>query len=201
MPLSSARLAEKRSTGRPRCLVARKAILDATARLLDRCTLQNLAIECIAREAGVGKATIYRWWPNKAAIVIDAFFEEVAPRTEFERAATAAEAIKKQVARTIKVLSGPQGRIVAQIIAEGQSDPSVLEHFRAVFLRQRRTAAREIIQFGIDNGEFSPNLNIEAAIDLIYGPVWYRLMAGHQPLDREFAEVMPSMSIAALVNC
>jgi len=118
--------------------VARKAILDATVRLLEHMTLQNLAIECIAREAGVGKATIYPWWPNKAAIVIDAFFEEVVPRTTFEQAPTAAEAIQRQAVRIMKVLNGRQGRIVAQIIAEGQNDPAVLEYFRSMFLRQRR---------------------------------------------------------------
>lgn len=198
MSLASAPAAEKRPSGRPRCQVARKAILEATVRLLERMTLQNLAIECIAREAGVGKATIYRWWPNKAAIVIDAFFEEVVPRTTFERAPTAAEAIERQVARIVKVLNGRQGRIVAQIIAEGQNDPSVLEYFRSMFLRQRRAVAADIIQAGIASGEFIADLDVELAIDLIYGPMWYRLLVGHQPLDRHFATTLPRLAIAAL---
>jgi AcrR family transcriptional regulator len=189
---------EKRTTGRPRCQVARKAILNATARLLEQTPLQNLAIENIAKEAGVGKATIYRWWPNKAAIVIDAFFEEVVPRTSFETAATASEIIARQLGRMIKVLSGHQGRIVAQIIAEGQSKPDVLEHFRSVFLRDRRAVVRGVIEKGIADGEFSPDLDLETAIDVVYGPVWYRLMVGHQPLDRAFAEALPKLSIAAL---
>lgn len=190
--------ADKKPSGRPRCQVARKAILEATVRLLERMTLQNLAIECIAREAGVGKATIYRWWPNKAAIVIDAFFEEVVPRTTFEKAPTAAEAIQRQAMRIMKVLNGRQGRIVAQIIAEGQNDPAVLEYFRSMFLRQRRAAAGEIIQAGIDSGEFLADLDIELAIDLIYGPMWYRLLVGHQPLDRAFAETLPKLATAAI---
>ena len=189
---------EKRASGRPRCPLARQAILEATARLLQNTALQGLAIENIAREAGVGKATIYRWWPNKAAIVIDAFFEEVVPKTPFERMPTAAEAIVRQCARMIRVLNGPQGRVVAQIIAEGQSDPTVLEHFRSIFLRNRRSAAREIIQAGIDSGEFRADVDIELIIDLIYGPMWYRLMVGHQPLDRAFAETLPQLAIAAL---
>lgn len=196
LPLSTP--AEKRPTGRPRCPAARQAILQATARLLETIPLQNLAIECIAREAGVGKATIYRWWPNKAAIVIDAFFEQVVPRTTFDRAPTAAEAIERQAARMVKVLNGPEGRVVAQIIAEGQSDPAVLEHFRAVFLRTRRNAARAIIQAGMDSGEFRRDVDIELVIDLIYGPMWYRLLVGHQPLNREFAETFSRLAIAAL---
>lgn len=200
MSAAPASIAGRRPSGRPRCQVARKAILEATARLLDRVSLQNLAIECIAREAGVGKATIYRWWPNKAAIAIDAFFEDVAPRSNFERAATAAETLQRQAARIVKILNGRQGRIVAQIIAEGQSDPSVLEYFRAMFLRNRRALATEIIRAGIDSGEFRSDLDVEVAIDLIYGPMWYRLLVGHQPLDRHFAETLPRLATAALTS-
>lgn len=190
----------KRSAGRPRSEHARKAILDATARLLETTALRNLAIESIAKEAGVGKATIYRWWPNKAAIVIDAFFQEVELRSAFEEAPTATEAIQHQVVRMVRAIRGPTGRIAAQIIAEGQSDPGVLEHFRAVFLRQRRATATEIFRSGIANGEFHADLDIELAIDLIYGPIWYRLMVGHQPLDETFAARLPQLSISALVR-
>lgn len=200
MAAVSPRVDAKRPAGRPRSEHARKAILDATARLLESATLKSLAIESIAREAGVGKATIYRWWPNKAAIVIDAFFREVEQRTAFEQAPTATEAIRHQVARMVRAIAGTTGRIAAQIIAEGQSDPSVLEHFRAVFLRQRRAAVTEIFRSGIANGEFHDDLDIELAIDLIYGPIWYRLMVGHQPLDATFAERLPRLSISALVK-
>lgn len=200
MSVPSAPLAVRRSTGRPRCQLARAAILEATVRLLERLPLQNLAIECIAREAGVGKATIYRWWPNKAAIVIDAFFEQVARQTEYDDRLSATDAIRLQVARVVKIMSGPQGRVVAQIIAEGQSDPRVLEHFRAVFLRGRRELARALVRRGIVRGEFSPDLDVEAAIDMIYGSVWYRLMVGHQPLDDQFAEALPRLCVALLAN-
>lgn len=191
---------DKRPSGRPRSQSARKSILDATARLLQHVSLKNLAIESIAREAGVGKATIYGWWPNKAAIVIDAFFEEVEQRTAFEQAPTAVAAIRDQVVRMVHTIGGPIGHIAAQIIAEGQSDPRVLEHFRAVFLRQRRAAASEIIRAGIANGEFRGDLDIELVIDLIYGPIWYRLMVGHQPLDDGLADRLPELSISALLK-
>ena len=74
MPAAVLDSPQKRNAGRPRCKVARGAILAATVRLLRETSVRDLAIESIAREAGVGKATIYRWWPNKTAIVIDAFF-------------------------------------------------------------------------------------------------------------------------------
>ena len=79
MPVAAPEAEQKRNAGRPRCQVAQDAILAATARLLRSTSVRELAIESIAREAGVGKATIYRWWPNKTAIVIDAFFSEAVP--------------------------------------------------------------------------------------------------------------------------
>jgi AcrR family transcriptional regulator len=65
--------------GRPRSEESKAAILDATWELLKTTCLRNLSIEAIARESGVGKTTIYRWWPNKAAVVMDAFLEKVLP--------------------------------------------------------------------------------------------------------------------------
>jgi AcrR family transcriptional regulator len=189
---------KKRAVGRPRSQASKQSILDATARLLEDTCLKNLAIECIAREAGVGKATIYRWWPNKAAIVIDAMFAAASSKSAFEKSTSASEAISKHLALFVAFLSGPQGRIVGQIIAEGQSDPDVLESFRRIFLMQRRAAVREILEFGMEQGEFSPDLDIELATDLIYGPVWFRLLAGHQPLDQTFAKSLSVASIGAL---
>ena len=84
-----------RRPGRPRSEASRQAILDATKRLLDTETVRDLSIERIAKEAGVGKTTIYRWWPSKAAVVIDAFFEAVVPKTPFPEGTSAAEAIAR----------------------------------------------------------------------------------------------------------
>ena len=188
----------KRAVGRPRCQVAKQSIFDATVRLLEDTSVQNLAIECIAREAGVGKATIYRWWPNKAAIVIDAMFAAAVSKSAFEKSSTATEAISNQVERFVGFLGSRQGRIVGQVIAEGQSDPSVLQNFREAYLIHRRMAVREILEYGIQRGEFSPDLDIELATDLIYGPIWYRMLVGHQPLSEEFAKSLSKLSIAAL---
>ncbi len=198
MSVVSITVDDKRTAGRPRSEESRKAILDAAARLLASIPLKNLAIESIAREAGVGKATIYRWWPNKAALAIDAFFEEIEQRSSFLPAPTATAALGDQVMRLVQVTAGPVGRLAAQIIAEGQSDPAVLELFRTVFVRQRRAVATQLIKEGIAKGEFRDDIDAELAIDLIYGAVWYRLMVGHQPLDSTFADSMAKYAVALL---
>lgn len=198
MPAAVPEIEQKRNAGRPRCQVARESILKTTARLLRDSSVRELAIESIAREAGVGKATIYRWWPNKAAIVIDAFFSEAAPLTTFPDASSAGEAIQAQCVKLIEVLSGPLGRVVAQIIGEGQSNEEALAKFREVFLQHRRAEFSVLYDRGVREREFRPGIDVELAADLVYGPVWYRLLVAHQPLDRTFAEQLPSMAIAAL---
>jgi AcrR family transcriptional regulator len=177
--------------GRPRSEESKAAILAAAWELIQATPLRDLSIEGIARESGVGKTTIYRWWPNKAAVVMDAFFEKLLPEIQFPQGLSATEAITLQMQLLIKAFSGDYGRIVAQIIAEGQACPETLANYRDRFLYPRREAAKVIIQQGIENGEFDPNLDPELAMDALYGAIYFRLLVGHLPLNEQFAKELP----------
>ncbi|GAA6621062.1 TetR/AcrR family transcriptional regulator [Scytonema sp. NUACC26] len=188
------------SAGRPRSVEAEQAILNATWKLLEEGTVRDLSIEAIAREAGVGKTTIYRWWPSKTAVVIDAFLAKVISEIPFPEESSAAQALLGQVISLVKAFSGDYGRIVAEIIAEGQGDKEALENFRKRFLLPRRLSARAIIEKGIQSGEFDPNLDPELAMDILYGPIYYRLLVGHLPLDEEFARSLPERALRCFLN-
>ena len=190
MPQTSAR-----QIGRPRSEESKTAILDATWKLLKTTTLRDLSIEAIARESGVGKTTIYRWWSSKAAVVMDAFPEKVSPEIQFPKDVSATEALTSQMAALVKAFSGEYGRIVAQIIAEGQADPAVLASYRDRFLSARRAAAKAILQQGIESGEFNPDIDLELAIDILYGAIYLRLLVGHLPLDRQFARELSQQAL------
>ncbi|NDJ25562.1 TetR family transcriptional regulator [Nostoc sp. B(2019)] len=189
---------DTKQIGRPRSEESRAAILNATWTLLKITTLRDLSIEAIARESGVGKTTIYRWWPSKVAVVMDAFVENVLSVTPFPEGLSATEAIKVQMASLVQTFSGDYGRIVAQIIAEGQADPDALASYRDRFIYPRRAAVKAILQKGIESGEFDPNLDPELAIDILYGPIYFRLLVGHLPLDRQFAEQLPLWALKAI---
>jgi AcrR family transcriptional regulator len=189
---------ETKRIGRPRSEESKAAILDATWKLLKTTTLRDLSIEAIARESGVGKTTIYRWWPSKVAVVMDSFVENVLSVTPFPEDLSATEAIKAQMTSLVQAFSGDYGRIVAQIIAEGQADPDALASYRDRFIYPRRAAARAIIQRGIESGEFDPSLDPEIAIDILYGAIYFRLLVGHLPLDQQFAEELPRWALKAL---
>ncbi len=191
----------KQSTvGRPRSAESKQAILAATWSLLQQCSVRKLSIEAIAREAGVGKTTIYRWWPSKAAVVVDAFLVQVEASLPFPDTETAAASLALQMQQVVKILSSDVGRIVAQIIAEGQCDSEALESFCDRFLTPRRDAARQIIVQGIESGEFAPDLDPDLAMDILYGPIYYRLLVQHLPLDKAFATALPQQAIVSILN-
>ncbi len=176
-----------RAAGRPRSESARSAVLEATRRLLATSRIRDLAVEAIAAQAGVGKATIYRWWPNKNAVVIDAFVETMrrtAPRSGdgSQRAALAA-----QLRSLVDEYRGATGRFVAELVGEAQADPALHAAFRARFFDARRADMRAVVERGIRAGEFAPGIDVEAILDMLYGAVYFRLLMGHQALDAGFA--------------
>ncbi|BAZ13883.1 transcriptional regulatory protein TetR family [Calothrix sp. NIES-4071] len=189
----------KRS-GRPRSLASKEAILNTTWKLLQAGTVKDLSIEAIAREAGVGKTTIYRWWSSKAAVIVDAFMAQVEPEIPSIETESAVIALKEQITALAKAFTGDNGRIVAEIIAEGQSSSEALKSFRDRFILPRREAALSVIEKGIKLGEFDESLNPELALDVSYGSLYYRLMVGHLPIDEDFAEHLPDVVIKGLMK-
>lgn len=178
----------RRSPGRTRSDVARVAILNATLKLLEKQTVQQITIESIAKEAGVGKATIYRWWSSKASVVIDAFVQNHIVRTPIPKGVDAREALARHMHLLIEQYAGWPGRVVAQILAEGQSDPEVLREFRERFWYGRRAIVRELVEQGRQHGEFRTDIDPELQMDMLYSPIYLRLIMGHLPMDQQFAD-------------
>jgi AcrR family transcriptional regulator len=185
--------------GRPRCETTKQAIFEAVWRLHKTTPLAAISIEHIAREAGVGKATIYRWWDSKAAVALEAFLERYLPVTRLPEKGTAVERLHAQFKAVIGTMRGDLARLAAGIIAEGQSHPEVLEMFRQRFVFPRRAATKALIEQGMASGEFDGSLDPDVAIDLMYGPVYFRLLVAHQPLDERFAKQLWSRVLRVLV--
>ncbi|WP_313802182.1 TetR/AcrR family transcriptional regulator [Sphingobium sp.] len=185
--------AETRRIGRPRNEETRKVILATTLKLLESETLQSISIEGIAREAGVSKATIYRWWSSKASIVLDAFMEHHLVRTPMRHDLPPAEALVDHIAALIDSYSGWAGRIVAQIIAEGQSDAALLREFRERFQYGRRAAVREVLESWRQQGGIPAHVDLELLTEVLYGPIYARLLLGSAALHRDFADQLASL--------
>jgi AcrR family transcriptional regulator len=176
---------------RRRNKAARTAILRAAAELLDRRGFRRVTIEGIAARAGVGKATIYRWWPSKAAVVMDAVLQAASPRIAFPDTGSAREDVRRQLALVIDFyIHTKTGRGIRALIAESQHDPSLAESLRDRFIASRRADATAVFARGIERGELRADLDVGVAIDALYGAIYYRLLVSHEPLDAGYADTL-----------
>ena len=187
-----------RPPGRPRSERARRAILQAAKELLEGEGFAAVTMEAIAARAGVSKATVYRWWPNRAAVVMDGFLSTVSSQVPFPHTGHAREDIRLHMRRLTEALGGKIGRTVAALIAEGQADPELAEALRSRWLSVRRAEAREILELGIERGELREGLDPEVAVDVLYGPIYYRMLVGHAPLNEDFADALADHIFAGL---
>lgn len=191
---------ESKNRGRQRSEESKEAILTATLHLLKEKPLRDITIEEIARKAGVGKATIYKWWPSKAYVALDAFLGKINRLVPTPDTGSAERDFKEQLHSLITFYASPTGRIFGQFLAEGQSDKEFAALFRERFLKPRREFVGVIFDRAVKRGEIDRNLDRELVLDLIYGPAIFRLMAEHAPLDREVGETMVSVLFRGLGN-
>jgi AcrR family transcriptional regulator len=187
---------ERRRRERPR-----RAILRSARTLFHRHGLRDLTIEAIAQNAGVGKATIYRWWPSKAALVLDAIHDQVGPDIAFPDTGSARDDLRLQIASLIEILiSTRTGKAFIALVAESQHDPALAEAIRDRLIAGRRAATREVFERGIARGELRSDLDIAIAIDALYGAVYYRLLVSHEPLEPEHADALIAHLYPALAS-
>src|SRR5580700_10876794 len=139
----------KRSPGRPRSEQARVAILHSALHLLGKNGFADLTIEDVAAHASVGKATVYRWWPNKAALIADAFASSTTRALHFPDTGSVYSDMSQQMRQLVKIFRSSRGRIVSAILAAGQSDRDLIAAFRGRFLWPRRQEAYATLRRGI----------------------------------------------------
>jgi AcrR family transcriptional regulator len=183
-----------KARGRQRSIQAESAILKATLQLLERKPLRKVTADAIARRAGVSKATIYKWWPNKSLVALDAYLAGMTERVSLPDTGSAELDFTLQLQSVTAFYVSSLGRLFGQFIAEGQSDPGFLALFRERFLYARRDAARVMWRRGVDRGEICETIDSEIVLDLIYGPMIFRLLAGHGSLgDPESAAMVQAV--------
>ncbi len=189
--LQESGIAEERKTrGRQRSLEAKAAILKATLQLLERKPLRKVTADAIAKRAGVSKATIYKWWPNKNLVALEAYLDGMTTRVPTPDTGSAEADFTMQLKSLTAFYTSTVGRPFCQFIAEGQNDPGFLALFRERFLYARRDAARVMWRRGVERGDIWEGIDGEIVLDLIYGPTIFRLLAGHGSLNDSESEAM-----------
>ncbi|PTL81517.1 TetR/AcrR family transcriptional regulator [Vitiosangium sp. GDMCC 1.1324] len=179
-------------TGRKRSEASRLAVQHAVLELLRSEGYAALTFDKVAALAKVGKQTIYRWWSSKGALVLDALADETSERITEPDTGTLEGDLSTFLRRSFEVLHGdrPTEPILKALVVETQVRPEFLEQFRHQFIERRRQALRAVLERAHSRGELPAWVDRELLIDQVFGALWYRLLFGHAPLDRHFADAL-----------
>jgi AcrR family transcriptional regulator len=177
---------EKRAPGRPRSEQARLSIERSTLTLLAKKGFSELTIEAVAAHAGVGKTTVYRWWPDKAALIADAFANSTTRNLHFPDTGSVVTDMCQQMRQLVKIFRSPRGRIVSAMLGAGQSDHSLIVAFRERFLKPRREEAYATLHRAIRRGQLRKNIDMDLLLDSLYGPIYMRFLIQHRSLTPDF---------------
>ncbi len=183
--------------GRPRSAECHGAILDAVLQLMQKDGYNAVTIEGVARHAGVGKQTIYRWWGSRAELILDAFARHAADLVPTPDRGSLREDLEVFINAGFKRLSRDYGAIMRGLMADAVLDPEFNRILREAFISRRRAATREILRRGVERGEIAPDTDLELMIDMLFGPVWFRLLVQHARLDAGFARQLVQAILAA----
>jgi AcrR family transcriptional regulator len=180
--------AKASSGGRPRSPRIQSAILKAAVDLTLETGFKALSMDAIAGRAGVGRMTIYRRWPNKAAIIMDAFVERVDPNTLFLPGKNYEESIRMQMGAMAKAFRGKDGALLRALLAEAQFDPELANALRERWTMPRRRMAIAYFEEGQKKGFLRQDADPNAIIDLLYAPIYYRLQMGTGPISDAYID-------------
>jgi AcrR family transcriptional regulator len=176
------------TVGRPRSERARLATLEAAADLLVEGGLGAATMEAIAARAGVSKVTIYKWWPSRGAVAVDAYFHRFDETYSYVDTGDVAADLTTQVRLLIHAFRGRAGEIMAELIGRAQTDPALAETLRTGWLVPRREAAAAVLERAVARGQLRPDADVPTVMDELYAPLYWRLLMGHQPLDDALAD-------------
>lgn len=188
----------KRSTGRPRSQASHEAILQAAGELLDSRPYGEISIEAIATRAAVSKATIYRWWPNKVALVIEVLTEQALhmPQIPFD-----GRNLRKHLLACLKggyrsLLRGRMAPVLLAVLAECRTDPAMLDLLYKTFFARLQAIGLRDLQKAVDTGELGIDVRQDVLLDQLWGPLYYRTLIAGKPVDEEYLQ-----SLLANLSC
>jgi len=175
--------------GRPRDEEVRQRILNSAAQLLeDRC-FEDITVDSIAEASGAGKATIYRWWPNKAAVLIEAFRERISQELPFPDSGNFRQDVRQMLQDFTGIIYwGRRAKVFRSFIAGAQADQEIARAFRETWIRPRRAEAKKIFQRHIEEGVADSGLDPDLAVEMVFSPLYYRLLTGWGEITPEYLD-------------
>ena len=189
-----------RGRGRPRCEVTRTRILQAALELLEECGFAQTTTGAIADRAGASKATIYRWWKTKPELLMESLREAVSEEVPFPDTGDLKQDITLQLRNFIQVLTGRRGRAFKALVGAAQSEPEAAEAFLSIWVQPRRREAKAVLQRHQEHGRLDASLDLDLMLDLLYGPLYFRLLSGYGKLDARYADEIAELALQGLLS-
>lgn len=172
------RSALPRRPGRPRSNASRAAILEAGFGLLAERGYAGFVLEEVAARAGVGKATLYKWWPSRGELAVDCFFAGTVAQLRFPDTGSARRDFTLQIQALRRLLGGPRGEALMALVQGARVDPLLRSALGERWVRPRQAWGLARMARAQAEGQCRPGVDAEAALDLLYGPVYTRLAMG-----------------------
>ena len=181
--------------GRPRDTRRDEEILTAVLRLLDDTSYSELTIAAIARDAGVGKPTLYLRWPSKAAVVADAVVRVMSADPFPDLGDVRSDLVAGLREIIHRFATTVAGHVLPGLVADLHDDPALLAAFDERYFQPRRRSVRAALQRGVERGELAADIDHDLAVDMLVGPVYYGLLARGDKV-----ELSPDDLIAAVLR-
>jgi AcrR family transcriptional regulator len=177
---------------------ARKAILAAALELSQNPGFEATSVEAIARRAGVGKQTIYRWWPSKGAVVLEALNEQAGATLAFPDTGDILADLRTQMGDVAKILSGVGSGPFAGLIGAAQSDPALARSVLDTIIHPRAAACRKRLEAAQRAGQLRTDVDLDEVIELLYGPLYYRLLIRTRPITEDQPAAVLALAFGGL---
>lgn len=177
----------------------RRAVLKAALALTREQGYAKLDLAAVAELAGTDRAAIDQGWPSKSALVINAFRDTIARELMYAETGDFAADLTTQIVAMARILADAEfGPYLSELIAEAQHDPVTAQAFLDLVFKPNRAAARQRFVLAQQQGQLRRDLDLDTAIDLVFAPVWFRLLLRTAPLSQQYAERVVELALAGL---
>jgi AcrR family transcriptional regulator len=183
--------------GRPRSAAAEVAVLEAAYALIAGEGLAVATIDRVARASKVSKMTIYKWWPSREALLIDAFLRHASLMLPLGEDGDPITTLQRHAAAYAEALKGEFGRVQLAVISECIARNGSGQLFTERYLDIRRRTATAIIQRGQKDGSITSSIAAGDLYDRIYGTLFYRFLFGFRPLSADYARKLVASLLTA----
>jgi AcrR family transcriptional regulator len=189
----------REGAGRPRRPGVEEAVFTTTLQLLGTHSYGDISMENLADRAGVSRTSIYRRWPSKAAVVAAAVSSLYLDEVEVPDTGTLSEDLVALLSESYRLMADGSGRVLERLVRESGQKPELVEVVRSILYTRRRLYST-MLNRAIARGELPPEVDQELLLDLLLGPLWFRLLLSGAPITAQSARSVVELVLRGAVS-